>query len=90
MAAVRDWRIPKASKETIVREEHHHTETKSESIPPEILERFSAMEQRYIDQEKALQVLVQALDGMLRRIENIEAAMLALSNAAEERLKEAS
>lgn len=86
MEAVRAWRIPKASTETIVREEHHHS---TETIPPEILERFSAIERQFVDQERALQIVVQAADGLLQRLQTIEVALAALAEEAARRMTEA-
>lgn len=76
MEAVRDWRIPKASTKEVIREEHHHTETHSEKVPQDILDRIAELERarsatdaRYMEQEHIVQMVIQAADALLSRIE---------------------
>jgi hypothetical protein len=59
MDAVRGWRLPKASKEVVVREEHHHTETRQESVPKELLDRIANL-------EESLLLIGQMADEMMR------------------------
>jgi len=61
MEALRDWRLPKASKETIVREEHHHTETRAETVPQSVIERIEHLEEalkQVLDLMEARQITV--------------------------------
>jgi hypothetical protein len=69
---VRNWRLQKGRE--VVREEHHHTESLVEKIPPEILAQFEEMKKRLLklektslEHEESLQLILQsAMDAKAR------------------------
>ena len=83
--AVRGWRHRAPG--SVVRE--YRTETRAESLPPEIVARIAALERQVIDQERAMQTVIQAADALLQRQQAIERAMLDLAEAAEKKLSAA-
>jgi uncharacterized membrane protein YccC len=50
---------------------------------------LAAADRRHVEQERALQTVIQAADGLLSRLTVIESAMAALADAAEKRLNAA-
>lgn len=50
---------------------------------------LAAAERRHVAQERALQTVIQAADGLLSRLTVIESAMAALADAAEKKLNAA-
>lgn len=50
---------------------------------------LAAADRRHVEQERALQTVIQAADGLLSRLSVIESAMAALADAAEKRLNAA-
>lgn len=82
MAAVRDWRRRKP----VVRE-HHHTETRAETVPQEILDRVASLERRQMDTERALQLILQTVHDSLGRVNGIESAVCTIANEAEQLYK---
>jgi uncharacterized membrane protein YccC len=50
---------------------------------------LAAADRRHVEQERALQTVIQAADGLLSRLTVIESAMAALADAAEKKLNAA-
>jgi uncharacterized membrane protein YccC len=50
---------------------------------------LAAADRRHVEQERALQTVIQAADGLLSRLSVIESAMAALADAAEKKLNAA-
>lgn len=82
---VRDWRRRKPRE--VVRE-HHHTETRAETVPAELLARVEALERRQMDYERAMQIILQTIEDSIGRVVGIESAVCSLADAAEKHLKQ--
>ncbi len=76
---MRDWRRRKP------REVHTRAETVSQSV----LDRLTALEKREIEWQRAMQLILQAIEDQQGRVGGIESAMSALNSAAEQQLKQA-
>jgi hypothetical protein len=54
-----------------------------------LTQRVAAIERRRIEDEKHMQIVIQAMDEILRRVQTVEGALIEIGSAAQHHLKRA-